>query len=248
MFLVKKVLSQLIMPLPFIVLLIVMAWLFIDYRKFARFCLFFGVVLILLLSSPISNKLLIEPLESQFPVLDSPIAGACTVLVLGSGHNDIAQLNATQQLSSVALSRLIEGIRQFKLGSHCQLVVSGWDGGNRRRAHADVAAQAAVELGIPKSRIFRMPAAKDTIEEAEFMKELIGKQSFRLVTSATHMPRAMNTFKRLGLNPVAAPTDFINSSSRWWQLDAKQLWSSQRAIHEYAGTFWLEIKEQLTNE
>ena len=92
-------------------------------------------------------------------------------------------------------------------------------------------AEAAMQLGIPKDRIITFPLAKDTIEEAQYLKWDVGTYPFRLVTSATHMPRSMAIFQGQGLTPEAAPTDFITRQGYWWQLDANNLLSSQRAIH-----------------
>lgn len=49
---------------------------------------------------------------------------------------------------------------------------------------------------------------KDTREEAVFAKSIIHDKSFALVASVSHIPRAMTLFKNMGINPIAAPTDF----------------------------------------
>jgi uncharacterized SAM-binding protein YcdF (DUF218 family) len=103
-------------------------------------------------------------------------------------------------------------------------------------------AKAAVELSVDKSRIIQFPLARDTIEEAQYLKWELGEEPFRLVTSATHMPRAMAIFAAKGLQPYAAPTDFIGRDDFGWRLTADNLVASQRAIHEYIGRLWLWIK------
>lgn len=232
------------MPVPLLVLLLIFALVILRNRKLVRSILSVAIVLLVFLSSTPGSNLLSSPLESQYPVNSHPIEAGCLVMVLGSGHDDSITGTAIQQLSSTALARLSEGIRQFKLGRDCKLVFSGWSGGTDSRPQAEVMAAAAMELGIPKSRIITFPLAKDTIEEAQFMKWEVGTAPFRLVTSASHMPRAMATFINTGLKPEAAPTDFITRQGYWWRLDAHNLWSSQRAIHEYVGQLWFQIKHQ----
>ncbi|MBE8168703.1 MAG: DUF218 domain-containing protein [Shewanella sp.] len=242
LFWIKKVISQFFMPLPLIILVLLSAWLWVRYRRFTRINIAIAITIIMVLASPISNRLLVNPLESQYSANDYPMASHCTILVLGSGHNDMTELSATQQLSSVALARLVEGVRQYTLSPDCRFVVSGWHGDNRILSHAEVMAEASIELGVNPNNIIQMPLSKDTEEEAINLKHFQGKLPFRLVTSATHMPRAVAIFTKHGLTPEPAPTDFINSSGKWWQLDAKQLDSSQRAIHEHVGLAWFKIK------
>ncbi len=244
MFWFKKIFSQLFMPVPLIVLLLLFTILILRNRKLARLLLSIATALLVFFSSTPGSNLLSTPLESQYVVNSDPIGDGCLVMVLGSGHDESISGTAIQQLSSTALARLSEGMRQFNLGRDCKLVFSGWSGGIDSRAHAEVMADAAIELGIPKNRIITFPLAKDTIEEAQFMKWEVGNVPFRLVTSASHMPRAMAIFANIGLTPQAAPTDFITRQGYWWQLDAHNLWSSQRAIHEYVGQVWFQIKHQ----
>ena len=73
----------------------------------------------------------------------------------------------------------------------------------------------------------------------------MGNEQFILVTSATHMPRAMSLFKSLGLNPIAAPTSYYkgNFSSSFINLRASSFYLSKIAIHEYIGILWSKLQE-----
>lgn len=242
MFWLKKIISQLFMPVPLTVLILLVAMVLLRNRKLVRSLLSLAIVLLVFLSSTPGSNLLSSPLENKYSVNSNAIPKGCLVMVLGSGHDESVSGTAVQKLSSTALARLSEGIRQYHLGSDCKLVVSGWSGGEGTLSHAEVMAEAAIELGIDNERIIRFPLARDTIEEAEFLKWEIGNYPFRLVTSASHMPRSMAIFQNIGLAPQAAPTDFMTRQGRWWRLDAENLWSSQRAIHEYLGRLWFKIK------
>ncbi|QGS50452.1 YdcF family protein [Shewanella putrefaciens] len=243
MFWVKKVVSQGIMPIPFILLLLLVS-LFIWRRTMAKYLVASAFILLLFLSSQLSVSTLVRPLESIYPINSTPISGQCFVMVLGSSHSDIQAATAVQSLSAVALARLSEGIRQLGLGQDCILIVSGWGGELTQISHAEMMAKAAVELGVDKSKIIQFPLARDTLEEAQYLKWELGDSSFRLVTSASHMPRAMAIFTGKGLLASAAPTDFRARDDFWWRLTADNLVSSQRAIHEYIGRLWLWIKQE----
>lgn len=261
MFWLKKILSQLVMPIPVTILLLLvafMAWRFQPQRlkRLGQSALIAALSIILLLSNSQLSAWLAGSLESQYQVNRFPLtqvsesetATICYVMVLGSGHTENATLTGVQQLSSMALARLLEGIRQLTLAENrCQLVVSGWNGGLTPTPHADIMRQAAIELGVVKTNIITFPDALDTIEEAKSMRHLINTKPFILVTSAIHMPRSMMTFTTLDLNPVAAPTNFISSPGYWWRFSAGNLYISQRSIHEYIGILWLKIKGLMTD-
>jgi uncharacterized SAM-binding protein YcdF (DUF218 family) len=247
MFWVKKLLSQLVMPIPLtVILLLTAAILWHSQRKtmvnIGKVALGLAIMLLVLLSQSQISYRLTNSLESRFNVNQQVITGTCVVMVLGSSNMEKPGLTAVQQLSSTALARLSEGIRQFHLGDDCSLVVSGFSGGQQPTPHATLMAQAAIELGVPQARIIKFESPKDTIEEAYALQQRIGQQPFRLVTSATHMPRAMMIFTSLGMQPQPAPSDFIAYQGFWWRLDADKLLASQRSIHEYVGMLWLDIK------
>lgn len=244
MFWLKKIVSQLFMPVPLSIILIAVAYLVIRNLKLAKSILLIAAGMILVLSSSMGSNALLAPLENQYSVNNEPIGSGCLVMVLGSGHDEVENQPAVQQLSNTGLARLSEGIRQLSLGQDCQLVVSGWSGGLNTRAHADVMFDAAVELGVNPNAIIKFPLAKDTIEEAQFMQWEVADAPFRLVTSASHMPRSMAIFENSGLNATAAPTDFAQRKTYWWYFDAQSLLSSQRAIHEYLGLLWFKFKHE----
>ncbi|OBT09216.1 hypothetical protein A9267_09450 [Shewanella sp. UCD-FRSSP16_17] len=259
MFWLKKILSQLVMPVPFTLLCLLMALLIWRYcskhkKVIGQLCLFLGFSTLLVFSNSYVSAALSHSLESRYSVNEIPLSFAydenenyqCYVMVLGSGHTENIEISAVQQLSSTALARLMEGLRQLNIADRpCTLVVSGWSGGITPTPHAMIMKRAAIELGVPAESITIFPTALDTIEEAQAMKQLVGKTPFILVTSATHMPRSIKIFSQENLFPVAAPTNFISSTGYWWRFSASNLFISQRSIHEYVGMEWLKIKRFL---
>lgn len=63
---------------------------------------------------------------------------------------------------------------------------------------AEVGARVAQSLGVPREQIITLDLPKDTEEEAAAVKQAIGDAPFLLVTSASHLPRAMIFFSRKG--------------------------------------------------
>ncbi len=231
------------MPIPALVLLLLLAlWLWRN-RILAKSLVTTALITLVFLSSSLGSRQLVVPLESRFPVTSQPITGHCVVAVLGSGHEDAIHGSAVQQLSGTALARLIEGLRQLSLGEECTLVVSGYAGDLNIRPHAEVMRSAAIELGVDEARIITLSQPRDTLEEARQIKAL-GIEKVRLVTSAAHMSRAMAMFAHEGVAAEAAPTDFTARQTHWWRLSARELYASQKAIHEYVGMLWFSLRYQ----
>ncbi|MFQ6370372.1 YdcF family protein [Shewanella sp. YIC-542] len=248
------------MPVPLSLLLLALAlWYWQRRPKLAK-----GLVLgvmsgWLFLSSSFGSFWLVWPLEQQYPVSRDIPPHSCVVMVLGSGHDDALTGDARHKLSATALARLTEGVAQMKRAASrdCLLAVSGWSGGLNSTSHAQQMHDAAIALGADADRILVLPSPRDTIEEALMLRrafgadaddkgaDAIGGRQLLLVTSATHMPRAMKIFQMAQLAPVAAPTDFLARRDHWWRLSTANLDASAKAIHEYVGMTWLNIRIML---
>ena len=69
------------------------------------------------------------------------------------------------------------------------------------------------------------------------MKEILATQPFVLVTSAAHMPRAVDLCEAIGLRPLPAPTDFLARQKSKFGLRAlrptiQSIAQSERAAYE----------------
>ena len=69
-------------------------------------------------------------------------------------------------------------------------------------------------LGVPSSAILQDPTSLNTYQNAVNVRKIIQERGIRrvlLVTSAMHMPRSLLIFKKLGIDAIATPTDFLSS-------------------------------------
>ncbi|HEY9204254.1 MAG TPA: ElyC/SanA/YdcF family protein, partial [Sulfurimonas sp.] len=125
-----------------------------------------------------------------------------------------------------------------------KLVFTGYEG-DTDVANAVMNARLAASLGVEDKNMIINPNPKDTKEEALFLRSILANEKFVLVTSATHMPRAVKLFESLGLNPVEAPTDFYKKEHTGYlkEPDISSLQNSKVAIHEYLGILWSIIKK-----
>jgi uncharacterized SAM-binding protein YcdF (DUF218 family) len=141
------------------------------------------------------------------------------------------------------MERLVEGLRLHREFPGSKLIVSGYHGS------AEGLASVAEELGVSPQEIIPIPEARDTEDEAHRIGQIAGGSRFILVTSAAHMPRALGLFRKLGLNPLPAPTDYIAPRSPLDFDDVfpspEKLAESQSAVYEYLGQAWAKLRGKM---
>lgn len=246
MFLLKKIIASFFMPLPiFFFLFGVGLYLLYSGRlKRGRQFLAVSVAWIALLSYAPFSALVLAPLENAYPKWQPGGEAPAYIHVLGYGHDSDARLPLSSQPHSPGLVRIVEGVIIMKQFSTARLVCSGY-GDEDERSNAAVNADVAIALGVRPEAIILMEDARDTMEEASALKKIAGDEKVVLVTSASHMPRAMATFEKAGLNVTAAPTDFKFKRDEWLQWPSSTgLSRSEAAFHEYLGLLWMKLRHQ----
>ncbi len=247
-FLLKKTIAMFLMPLPlgmaFIVLALIL--LYRDKLQKAKIVLYFTVVWFFLFSYTPFVDLLLEPLESKYATLHQAPKEIKYIYVLGGGHDTDETHPITSQVRESALVRLNEGIRLYRqLQGKSKIIVSGHSGFYDSTSHAEMQAKLAMALGVPKEDIILRSKPKDTQEEAISAKKLLGKTPFILVTSASHMGRAMQFFEHEGLTPIPAPTNHLASTEQPDYRDffsSRALEKSRILFHEVLGIVWQKLK------
>ena len=246
----KSLVATLLMPLPVALLLVLGgAWIRARGARRTGFVTGFAGLLLLFLAawSPVADRLL-KPLEQAYqPVLDvSALEDIAAVVVLGAGWEPDADWPAGTRLNDSSVHRLMEGLRLLEALPEAKLVVTG---GSRRADEAPVAqgyAAAAQALGVDPARIVVLDTPTDTAQEAYEVRELLGTEArFLLVTSASHMPRSVRHFERVGLDPIASPTHYRTGRDgpdrlRYWVPSSDALRKTERAVYEYLGLRALE--------
>ena len=243
LFLAKKVITFFIEPLGLILTLTSIGLYFLyksSYTK-AKLFLSFSLLLLLLLSYPPVGNFLIQHLESQYSKYDYKDYNIAYIHVLGSGHYENNKWPLSSQIGNASLKRTIEGITIYKKLNkpNIKLIFTGYSGFDNTISNAEINASIAKIADIDNQNIIINGEPKDTKEEVDFTKSILEDNSFILVTSASHMPRAMKLFKDVRLNPIAAPTDFYGKDLPLLIApNISSLGLSRIAIHEYLGIIW----------
>ncbi|MFD1803016.1 envelope biogenesis factor ElyC [Mixta tenebrionis] len=247
-FTLKKIVGGLLLPLPLLLLLmaagILLLW-FTRWQKSGKTLVSAAWVILFALSlQPVADSLL-RPLERQYPTRNAA-ANIRYIVVLGGGYTWNSKWAPSSNLISNSLSRVTEGVRQWRLNPGARLIFTGGAAETNPVSNAEAAAAVALSLGVPEQDIIRLDWPRDTDDEARAVKKMVGEQAFLLVTSANHMPRAMAFFRHQGLAPLATPANqmAIESALNWWEkaLPAP-LWlsHSDRAVYEGIGTIWQKL-------
>ena len=230
--------------LAVLVLALILAWL--GMRRVAWSAVAATVIMLWVASMPVTAMALLATLEDQYParlVEDYPVVDVA--VVLGGGIEQPSNRNPYPDLQ-LAADRVFHAYRILKSGKARKLLLSGGAvfAGAGAPTEADAMAGVLMSLGIDKSQLLLERQSRNTFENARNSAALFKAEGFSrglLVTSASHMPRALATFRSAGLSLQPASTD-VNSDNRddvpfplYAMPDAYSLYMTQAALKEWAG-------------
>lgn len=249
----KKIVSRLLFPVPVICgmlgLGLILLW-FTRRQKTGKVLVTIAAFALLLLGNSQLSGVFLRTLEDRYHPADLSSLPAAAgskpyIVVLGSGYSPDPDVDLDSRLSEDGLVRLVEGVQLCKKLAGCKLILSGGP-----PAMAQTMGKIALSLGIPQQEIILEEHSRDTEQEALFIKPTVSTKPFLLVTSASHMPRAMDLFTSLGMQPIAAPTDYLAKPSAFVIPDEIYpgpggLDEITRTVYEYLGIEWEKLRGQI---
>jgi len=186
---------------------------------------------------------LIKPLEDRFP-RPSPPPYVDGIIVLSGGS--LPGVLATRGVPPpmLATARYIAAAEALRHYPSARLVFSGGSGSliDRGDEEADVARMVFNQLGVDESRVTYEDRSRNTWENLLFSKNLANPnvgETWLLVTSAIHMPRAVGVARSLGWDVIPWPSDYFTGADEG--MLATGLYFTNRlplleaAIHEWLG-------------
>ena len=253
-FIAKKLISRMLFPVGQVLLLWLLGaliWWRRPQRRLGPLLMLAAGLWLLVLSLPLTGTLLLHGLELRNYHYATPAEllqkGVNRVVVLSGGVSPGPESPA-DRLSPQTLKRLWEGVSLWKRMPGAKLVLTG-GGFFGPNSEARFMADLAREMGVPPQDMILETASWDTDDQARRLRAMLGQRPFALVTSATHMPRSLLTFRAYGLHPIAAPADFrtkgMQVSLFSFVPQALGLKASEDAVYEYLGLAWLRLKQAL---
>jgi uncharacterized SAM-binding protein YcdF (DUF218 family) len=165
-----------------------------------------GLCILLIGLHKLPASLLLGPLETRFPMWRQEAARRVDGIIFLGGFHLEYNAGEWSGIPSVAAERVVTAVRLSKLYPEARVLYSG--GGNEARLGKEI----LVGLGIPPEKISIEDRSRSTSENAKFSKIIAApnrSETWLLVTSAYHMPRAVGAFRAAGFPVEACPVEFL---------------------------------------
>jgi uncharacterized SAM-binding protein YcdF (DUF218 family) len=237
-----KAIASLLLPPGIIIIVLAVCVVKLYKRKAKQTGVLVAITTFLyLLSCGYVSDLLMHSLEHRY--LPKASTEADVIIVLGGGAtSDTPNVNGQGHLSGSAASRLITGILLHR-NNGAPIIVSGGQVFAHSGSEALIMERTAVGLGVKKQDIIVESESLNTRQNAEKVKQILSEKGYKnpvLVTSAFHMSRAVENFRKQGIQASPYPTDYqtnIKSVFTWQKLLPSEgaLWMSCIALREYLG-------------
>ncbi len=259
-FVLLKTLYTLAMPPASLAVALVlgMALALFGWRRSARWLVALAIVELLVMSFPPLADAMIKYLEDQAHTAELATPRCCfeAIVVLGGG---IAPASPPER----EFPRLVNGADRVWLAARLyhanvapRIIVSGGgymaDPGNPATTEAAAMRQFLIGLGVPAEAIVDEGASVNTIENIRNVRALVGNGQVALITSAYHMPRALQLAALAKVDVAAFPTDFRSERETrpiWenWIFSVDALELSGIALHEIIA-MKLDIRARVLGE
>lgn len=242
----KHLIEFVLMPSGLITLLILTAGAFylLKHGRIAAYTIACAALAYVVFGSGLTAFWLMGHLEYQYASeqdLKATTPINTLVVLTGYARRD-ERIPITGQVNSSSGFRLLEAARIFARTRRMTVIVSG--NGEVPIIMRDL----LMDLAVPRANLVTDQESSNTYESAIHLRERLTGKRFYLVTSAGHMPRAMQVFLKQGLQPIPAPTEYLASASLSDSSivpSGQHLAISDLAIHEYIGLIWYRFLDRI---
>jgi uncharacterized SAM-binding protein YcdF (DUF218 family) len=169
------------------------------------------------------------------------------VVVLSGGNYDLQALHKTFPGEATTI-RLVHAVRMYKEYNAKFLICSGK--GENKTADAELMAQMAESLGVPRERIRTDAKSGNTYEHAVELNKMFTHKDIRigLVTSAFHMKRSEKVFRKYFKNVLPLASNYLYHSPAGTPAlryipQSQRLLNNTLVFREHVGQLWYGIKD-----
>ena len=245
MFLLSKIIA--LVTAPDVVLLLAVlvgtALLWTRRQRTGRRLLAVGTAGMFLVAVLPLGGWLILPLENRFPTIHQLPEHVDGIVVLGSAVNQrVTEAHGQPALNGTA-ERMTEFVALARQHPEAKLVFTGGSAliDYPELKEATVARQLFASLGMDVTRVVFEDQSRNTYENALYTRDLMKPkpgETWVLITSAFHMPRAYGCFSQVGWKVLPYPVDYMTLGYFRFTVDfalAAGLDGLGFAIHEWVG-------------
>lgn len=226
MFLLSKLLGFVTDPPTIFLLLLLAGWLLSLSRRWLRLGrMILGVTLLTMLTLSVVpvEQWVMTWMEDRFQAPDPLPEKVDGIIVLGGAINPTLSAARGQVSTGGAVTRMTALIPLARRYPEARLVFSGGSGNafDQKYREADYAEIFYREIGFDAGRIVFERDSRNTRENATLSKQVMAPQpgeTWLLITSAGHMPRAVGCFRAVGWPVIPIPVDFRTTglAQPWW--------------------------------
>jgi uncharacterized SAM-binding protein YcdF (DUF218 family) len=194
-----------------------------------------------ILSTPFASGTLTGWTETRGPDLGAALAGKdrqrVALVVLSGGMRTYDQsLPPRERLSASATQRVLTASRLWREQGFGLIILTG-----APAVETEAMLDLMTAMGVPPGNVILEERALNTRQNAIYSAEILrekGVETVVLVTSATHLRRAVKDFAAAGVTVIPAAADIVGGGST--SIDsflpsAHALWQTQVSLHEILG-------------
>jgi uncharacterized SAM-binding protein YcdF (DUF218 family) len=166
-----------------------------------------------LMGTPFVARFFAASLEEQYaPMGNMPVRRFDAIVVLGGGVYPKGTLRPANTLTGYSIERTLCGADLFARGLAPSILFSGGDASIFEEGPVEAVEmkRLAMRLGVLEDAILLETQSRTTYEGAVAVKAMLGGKSVLLVTSASHIPRALGLFRKQGVDATPYPCGYIS--------------------------------------
>ncbi len=243
-FITSKIVGWGLSPFNIMFVLICFAIAFLVAGRFRPAKWLVGVVVVMMACLgvvPISYGL-VQRLENSVPNSNIDYDEVAGIIVLGGGiDGGLIPYERDQVSLNTAAERMTATVQLAREHPCLKIIFTGFSGSffPKGVSEAEAARRFFEEQRIASDRIIYENRSRNTVENAQFSRPLMGDRTWILLTSASHMRRAQAAFEKSGARVIPLSVDYQTGSTiPWGRFDVGEGDRLARiAIHEYVGIF-----------
>jgi uncharacterized SAM-binding protein YcdF (DUF218 family) len=204
--------------------------------------------------TPAVGYLALGSLEWPHPPLRQRPTDAEAIVVLGGSVLPADAGRARPELGRSTFYRCRHAVEVYRQGRPCLVMVSGG------RVTSDASTPPCARLmrdflldsAVRPPDIIEEGRSRSTFENAVECAKLIRRLGVRkviLVTEATHMTRALGSFRGQGVDAVPSACNYQSTGFEWSVLDflpsSTAALNCQTALHEWLGIAWYRLRGRM---
>jgi uncharacterized SAM-binding protein YcdF (DUF218 family) len=243
MFILDKIMTMLMLPTA-LMLECALVGLVLHRRRIGRVLLVIGIgTMAVCLVLPVDTWL-IRPLEDRFPQVTTPPQKVDGVVVLGGAIDDLTSQDRNTPTLTAAANRITSFVLLAHRYPQAKLVFTGGSG-DIEQGISNEAKYARIllgQLGLPADRVIFEDTSRTTWENAVNTSALVKPkpgERWVLLTSASHMPRAVGVFRKAGWTVLPWPVGYQSRDHipAYSQSGGQKFAILDWATHEWVGLF-----------